>query len=147
MAGRILRDKADLGHWVTFLEKEPFPMTVSKLAGAKRSHAQNATAHMWYSQIAGWHGDQTTLQAKARCKMAHGQPILIRDSPEWVAKWEPLYGPLNYESKLKLFECLPVTSLMRVKQMSEFMEAVRLEYLAQGIPLIDPDMQKYEGAR
>lgn len=147
MAGRIIRDERDLAQWVTFLERQTFPMTVSKLAGANRSHAQNRTAHAWYSQIAGWDGDHTAAQAKAHCKMTHGKQILIRDNPEWQAKWEPLYGPLDYETEVKLFECLPVTSVMRVKQMNEFMNAVQLEYRVQGIPLIDPEMQKYEAVR
>lgn len=145
MATRILRDAQDFTRWGQFLRGQDFPMTVSHAKGAKRSLQQNATAHMWYGQIAGFYGDQSPAEAKAECKFRFGRPILERDNPAWVDEWKPLYAPLPYRHALKLFEVLPVTSKMTTKQKAEYMTEIQREYLAQGIPLVDPEARKYEG--
>jgi len=121
-------------------------MTVTKLSGAKRSSAQNATSHAWYGQIAAWNRDQSITEAKAECKLLYGKPILCRDNSDWMEKWEPLYGPLSYGKQLVLFECIPVTSVMTTKQMNEYMNNVQQVYRSQGVPLIDPEFAHYMGA-
>jgi hypothetical protein len=143
MPSRILKTPGDRAAWVRFLESQEVPLTVSAVKGAKRSNPQNATLHKWFSQIADEYGD-TTAAIKAECKLRFGLPIMEAERPEWVAEWQPLYSPLPYRAQIKLFECIPMTSKMTVKQMSAFMEAVQKEYRAQGIDLIDPEARKYE---
>lgn len=144
MPSRILRTDSDRAAWVRYLEAQQMPMTVSAVKGAKRSIPQNSTVHKWYAQIAAETG-QSTSEVKAECKRVYGLPIMEAERPDWVEKWRPLYGPLPYAMQLKLFECIPMTSLMTVKQMTAFMDAIQREYRGHGIALIDPDAMKYEG--
>ncbi len=143
MPSRILRTDTDRAAWVNFLAAQALPLTVSATKGARRSLPQNATAAMWYGQIAAETG-QTQAEAKAECKLRFGLPIMERDRAEWVAKWQPLYGPLPYAMQLRLFEAIPLTSLLTTRQMAEYMDAVQKEYRGQGIALIDPEARKYE---
>lgn len=144
MATRIIRDDADLQQWLAFLQGQPLPMTVSHAKGAKRSLQQNATAHMWYAQIGAELGESAD-EAKARCKLVFGLPIMERDNPAWVSEWRPLYEPLDYDRRLTLFKALPLTSKFTTSQMAEYMDAVQRDHLAMGIPLVDPEARKYEG--
>lgn len=142
MVSRILKTEADRAAWGQFLAAQTLPMTVSHLKGAKRSNQQSKTAEVWYSQI-GTETGQAPIEAKAECKLTFGLPIMERDKPEWVAKWEPLYGPLPHIMRLRLFEALPMTRQFTVRQMSEYMDEVQRRYRSMGIPLIDPEARKY----
>jgi hypothetical protein len=66
-----------------------------------------------------------------------------------VMKWEPLYKPVLASPRADLiqlvFEALPMTRLFTVPQMQAYLDAVALEYRAQGVPLVDPEARKYEG--
>jgi hypothetical protein len=46
--------------------------------------------------------------------------------------------------QLRLFEVIPLTSLMTTRQMSAYMDAVQQEYRAQGVALIDPEARRLE---
>lgn len=144
MTARILRDEKDREGWIKFLRNHPFPMTVSAIKGARRSLPQNATAAAWYGQIAQAYS-MAQGEAKAECKLRFGLPIMERDKPEWVEAWQPLYGPLPYAMRRKLFEVIPLTSLFTTKQMAEYMDAVQREYRSQGVALIDPEAMRYAG--
>lgn len=143
MATRILRDQSDLVGWGKFLAAHPLPATVSVTKGAKRSTQQNRTAALWYGQIAQEFGE-TQGAVKAQCKLRFGVPILERDNPAWVEKWQGFYAPLPYPARLVLFEAIPVTSVFTTRQMAEYMDAMQREYRSQGIALIDPEARKYE---
>jgi len=140
---RILRDDRDVKAWAAFIAAQPLPVTVTLTKGAKRSLPQNSTLHLWTGQIAAETG-QTQAEAKAEIKLRFGLPIMERDNPEWVAKWHDLYAPLPYGMKLRLFEAIPLTSLLTTRQMAEMMDAIQKEYLAQGIPLVDPEARRLE---
>ena len=143
MTARILRTDSDRAGWQAFLAAQSLPITVTSNKGARRSLPQNSTAAKWYSEIAAETGD-TSIAVKALCKHQFGLLIMQRDNPAWVAEWEPLYAPLPYPKRLKLFEILPLTSKFTTKQMAEYMDAVQKTYTAQGIRLTDPEMQKYQ---
>jgi hypothetical protein len=143
MPSRILRTETDRAAWARFLAAQSLPMTVSAVKGAKRSNPQNALFHQWCGQIAAA-TDQSAAEVKAECKLIYGLPIMEAECLAWVAEWQPLYGPLPYAMRRKLFECIPMTSLMTVKQLSAMMSAIQREYRAQGIALVDPDAMKYQ---
>ena len=143
MASRILRTDQDRAGWVTFIAAQPLPITVTAIKGARRSLPQNSTAAKWYSEIAAETGE-TAIEVKAMCKHQFGLLIMQAQNPAWVAEWEPIYAPLSYEKRLKLFEVLPLTSRFTTKQMAEYMDAVQKTYTAQGIRLTDPEMMKYQ---
>jgi hypothetical protein len=141
---RILRTEQDRAAWSRFLAAQPLPLTVSCTKGAKRTNPQNALFHQWCGQIAAA-TEQSTAEVKAECKLVYGLPIMEAERLEWVAEWQPLYGPLPYVMRRKLFECIPMTSLMTVKQLSAMMDAMQREYRSQGIALVDPEAMKYAG--
>jgi hypothetical protein len=143
MVARILQDDRDRHAWVAFVAAQPLPLTVTAIKGARRSLPQNSTLHLWTGQIAAETG-QSQAEAKAEIKLRFGLPIMERDNPAWVAKWEPLYGPLPHHMRLRLFEALPLTSLLTTRQMAELMDAIQKEYLAQGISLVDPTLRRLE---
>jgi len=143
MPSRILREEKDLDAWERFLRAQAFPMTVSQAKGARRSNPQNATFHAWCGQIAAETGE-SPAEVKAEIKLRYGLPIMEAENAAWVAEWQPLYGPLPYGSRLKLFEVLPLTSKLTTRQMAALMDEVQREYRAQGIALIDPEARRYE---
>ena len=143
MPSRILRDDRDRQAWVAFIAAQPLPVTASLTKGARRSLPQNSTLHLWTGQIAAETG-QTQAEAKAEIKLRFGLPIMERDRPDWVAKWSPLYTPLTYAMRLRLFEAVPLTSLLTTRQMAEMMDAIQKEYRSQGIALVDPEMIRLE---
>ncbi|RMC33747.1 hypothetical protein [Paracoccus alkanivorans] len=113
--------------------------------GLSRTQRQNRTIHMWFGQVAGWMEDQTAAEAKAENKLEIGLPIMESHRPEWIEEWEPLYGPLPYGQRLKLFEFIPMTRKMKVAEMRQFMDGMQKKYAQMGLTLIDPDAQKYGG--
>ena len=143
MPSRILHDERDREAWAAFLAAQPLPMTVSMTRGARRSLPQNSTLHMWIGQVASETG-QSQAEAKAEIKLRFGLPIMERDKPEWIYKWEPVYQPLPYHTRLRLFEVIPLTSLLTTRQMAEMMDAIQKEYRAQGIDLVDPELRRLE---
>jgi hypothetical protein len=145
MPARILKTETDRAAWGAFLAAQPLPLTVSATKGARRSIPQNSTAAKWYAQIAAETGEEPA-EVKAQCKWRHGKPIMEAERPDWVAEWQPLYAPLPYRMQIKVFEIIPLTSLLTVRQMTQYMDAVQREYRAQGFDLIDPEARKYEGA-
>ena len=146
MATRIIKNELQLAAWLDLLAAHKIPMTVSVVAGAKRSKQQNSTLHMWFGQI-GKHTGFTASEVKGTCKLDHGLSIMVRDNPAWVEKWQPFYDPLqragDREHLVRLFEILPMTSLFSVKQMAELMDAVQVQYRGIGVYLTDPELQKY----
>jgi len=143
MATRILRNDRERAYWVRFLEAQPFPMTVSHLKGASRTRSQNSTLHMWFGQVSQQTGNEMA-EVKGYCKLNFGLPIMTRDNPAWIARYEPMYAPLPYQLRIQFFEIVPMTSVMTVRQMSELMDVVQRFYRQQGIDLIDPEARKYE---
>lgn len=139
----ILYTERQRVEWVVWLCGIPLPVTVHATPGAKRSLAQNRTLHKWFGQI-GEHMGDTAAGVKAECKLRFGLPIMEGESPAWVEKYSPVYLPMkdNYPALLTLFEFIPMTSEMNVKQMRAFMDAVQREYRAQGVDLIDPDAKR-----
>lgn len=92
----------------------------------KRGLSANAQQHLWYAQIAKHRGDVTALQVKNECKDKLGLPILL-NSAEHGDKMEFLLDKLDYykhsyENKMKLIQCLEVTSLFNTAESKEYME-------------------------
>ena len=143
MPARILKTTHDREAWIRFLLAQELPLTVTSVRGAKRSLPQNSLFHQWVAQIAAETG-QSQTEAKAELKLTFGLPIMERDRPDWIAEWSPLYAPLPYHMRRKLFEVIPLTSLLTTRQMAEMMDAIEREYRAQGVALVDPEAAKWE---
>ncbi len=92
----------------------------------KRGLSANGLQHVWYGEIAKYYGDRSALDVKNFCKDAFGLPILV-NSEKHGDKIEFLLCKLNYyrhsfESKMKLVQCLEVTSLFNTSESKKYME-------------------------
>jgi hypothetical protein len=103
----------------------------------KRGLSANGQQHVWYAQIAKHYGDRSALQVKNMCKDMFGLPILSQ-SAEHGDKIEFLLSKLDYykhsyESKMKLIQCLEVTSLLNTAESKEYMEQMIFYWNEQGV--------------
>ena len=145
MQTRIIRQPEHADALADILRGLKLPVTVSWTQGAPRRNAQNRLAQRWFTEIATFLGDQTHEEVRAECKLRFGVPILISENESFRTSYERVFGPLSYENSLhaiKAFD-LPVTRLMTVKQMSQFMDEVQREWLPR-VKLTDPEAMKYE---
>lgn len=91
-----------------------------------RGISANNQQHLWYGQIAKYYGDRSALDVKSFCKAEIGLPLLL-NSAEHGDKMEFLLDKLDYyrhghESKMKLIQCLEVTSLFNTAESKIYME-------------------------
>ncbi|HHZ96308.1 MAG TPA: hypothetical protein EYN67_12325 [Flavobacteriales bacterium] len=102
-----------------------------------RSINANNQQHLWYGQIAKHYGDRTALEVKNFCKDAIGLPLLLNSSKHGD-KLEFLLCKLNYyrhshESKMKLVQCLEVTSLFNTAESKQYMEQMIFYWSDNGV--------------
>ena len=106
----------------------------------KRGLSANGQQHVWYEQIAKSNiGDNIALEVKNFCKDALGLPILV-NSVEHGDKIEFLLCKLDYyrhshESKMKLIQCLEVTSLFNTAESKTYMENMIFYWNELGVPI------------
>jgi len=105
----------------------------------KRGLSANNQQHQWYGEISKQLGDRTALEVKNFCKDAFGLPILHNSSVHGD-KIEFLLTKLEYykhshENKLKLVQCLEVTSLFNTAESKEYMEQLILYWNDLGVPI------------
>lgn len=117
---------------------QPKRISVAEWKG-KRGISANNQQHLWYGQIAKHYGDRTPLDVKNFCKDSIGLPILHNsvlhgDKIEFLlAKLE--YYKHSHENKLKLVQCLDVTSLFNTTESKEYMEQMILYWNDKGVPI------------
>lgn len=145
MPTKIIRTSEHVGALATILLGRKLPLTVTWAQGASRTDAQNRLSQRWYTDIATQLGDQTHEEVRAECKLVFGVPILCAENEAFRVSWEETFGRLHHESALKAVRVmdLPVTRLMRVKQMNAYMDAVQRQY-GPMVRLTDPEALKYE---
>ena len=115
-----------------------FKLSVVKWTN-KRSLSSNAQQHLWYGQIAKSQGDKTALDVKNFCKDSIGLPILL-NSPIHGDKIEFLLHKLDYyrhsyESKMKLIQCLSVTSEFSVSESKDYCDHMITYFNDVGVPI------------
>lgn len=109
-----------------YLQSRYVKMTLS--TGRDRSLDQNSILHAWTTQISEELRENTQKGVKAEIKLRIGVPILRRDDEEFKAMYDEVMRPHSYETKLKIMDWMPVTSLMNVKQLSELLEETKRLY-------------------
>lgn len=112
-------------------------VTVSINSG-KRTLDQNALIHVFYAIIAN-HETQMCdpIEVEYTCKYRIGLAILSLD-PDFDAYLNAIryhLQPLTYEERIAAMKFYPVTSLMSVAQLTEYVEKMQLIYGEQGIAL------------
>lgn len=115
-------------------------LRVNVKTGKDRSLDQNAIAHVFYQQIADELREGTALDIKCECKLLYGVPILRAEDAEFRAFYDAsIKRTLTHEQKIKAMAYLPVTSLMTVKQLSAYIEAMQDAYRNRGVYLEFPE--------
>lgn len=120
--------------------KEHRYLKVSYSVEKDRSASQNALSHVWYEQISRELAEDTPEGVKCECKLRYGVPILRADDDEFRAAYDSaIRETLTYEQKLDAMRILPVTSLMNVSQLSQYLETLQREFARCGVQLEFPD--------
>lgn len=139
MPHRIIEKPQDLDDLATFLGNLKLPITVEWTLGRDRSAEQNRLQFLWARETAEQRGDRTAEEQRNEWKLRFGVPIMREDSPEFREVYDRLIKPLSYEHKIKAMELISVTSLMKVRQMVRYLDAIERECSEQGVKLTDPD--------
>lgn len=95
---------------------------------SKRSIEQNNLSHEWYEEIAAALPDDDALGWKCYCKLHHGVPILRAEDEEFRSAYDGAIKGLSYEQKREVMKIWPVTSLMKTKQLSAYLEAIKADF-------------------
>lgn len=139
MPHRIIANNADLADFICLLGNLKLPVTVEWVQGRDRTKEQNRLQFLWAREAAEQRGDRTPEEQRSEWKLRLGVPIMREDSPEFRETYDRLIKPLSYEQKLKAMELISVTSLMKVRQMVRYLDAIERECAEEGVKLTDPD--------
>lgn len=142
MTRRTIFTPHDRDRLFSEIATQPLPLTVTLSAGRGRGLSQNALAWKWAGEIAAHYGDRTPNEVHAHNKLHHGVPIRRETDPDFADVYDAKIRPLPYETKLAIMAPpidLPVTRDMRVREMTRFLDAVRLVWVSRGVALTIPE--------
>lgn len=139
MPHRIVANASELDGLTTLLGSLGYPLTIEWVKGRDRTREQNRLQFLWAREAAEQRGDRTAEEQRNEWKLIHGVPIMREDSPEFRDTYDALIKPLPYPAKLKAMDLISVTSLMRVRQMVRYLDAIERECDEQGVKLTNPD--------
>ena len=149
MTQRIIKNPDDLALLKVYLDGRKLPMTIDIHDGRDRSTEQNRLSQKWYAEIAEQTGEDRE-EVRARCKLEIGVPIMREASDKFKATYDRLIRPLDYDDKLAIIRDtdMPVTRLMNVTQMTEYMDLVFQRHSEFGIVLtVPPDRYAFDPDR
>jgi Fe-S cluster assembly scaffold protein SufB len=139
MAHRIIATEAERDAFTVFLGTLKLPITVEWVQGRDRTKEQNRLQFLWAREAAEQRQDRTPEEQRNEWKLRFGVPILREDSPDFRETYDRLIRPLSYEEKLKAMDLILVTSLLKVRQMVRYLDAIERECVEEGVKLTDPD--------
>lgn len=145
MTTRVIREAFDIDALAKLLAKRTLPVTVSIMAGAKRSDDQNRLQRKWCGEVAEQLGDQTAEDVRGYAKLHFGVPILRMEDEAFCAEYDRIIRPLPYEHKLALMKVpfdFGVTRVMTTKQKTRYLDAFAAHYVAQGVVLTIPESER-----
>ncbi|UYQ71013.1 hypothetical protein OF122_13185 [Pelagibacterium flavum] len=149
MPTRTVKNADELELLKVYLDGRKLPFTVQIEDGRNRSNEQNRLSHKWYAEIADQTGEHVE-DVRARCKLEIGVPILRQSNEKFRATYDKSIRPLPYEAKLEAIRDMdiPVTRLMKVPEMTKYMELVFQRHAEFGIELtIPPDRYAFDPER
>lgn len=103
-----------------------------------RSLAQNRLSFLWYGEIGAYMGIVAD-EARCRCKLKFGVPIMVAEDEFFARTWQQLVEKHGRTFLLDLMELVPVTSLMTVAQMSQYLTDIDFYFGSQGLDLTHPE--------
>jgi hypothetical protein len=130
---------------VTYIYQMKLPFTVTISDASQRSIAQNKLQWLWFGEIATQTG-HTASEIQAYCKLCIGVPLLREQNERFRELYDRILKPLSKQDKLALMSepmALPVTSMMSVKQFSEYLERVFEHYKSKGFELTEPPIAEW----
>lgn len=110
-------------------------LTIKWRNGKKRSLDQNGQSHVWYAQLARELRQEDELGWKCYCKLHHGVPILRAEDAEYREIYDSALKGLDYETKIKVMQHYPVTSLMNKTQLTKYLKAMQDDFRPKGVEL------------
>ena len=140
MTTRSIKNENDLALLTTYLKGRKRPFTVEVTDGRDRSTEQNKLSHKWYKEISEQTGEDVE-DVRARCKLVFGIPILRRENDRFRETYDRVLKPLSYEDKIEFIQRIDVsvTRLMKVEQMSRYLDIVFRKHAEMGIVLTVPE--------
>lgn len=129
-----LRSERDRSCALTDLQAIALPARMELHTGDDRSAEQNRLMWRWL-HIIGTELGMSIEEARRLTKLTIGVPILRRDSEDFCVTYDRLIKPMQYEDKLAAMDLIDVTSIMRVRQMQEFLDNLQMEYASKGVQL------------
>lgn len=100
-----------------------------------RSLDQNAQAYVWYEQIGLELSDHTALDARCISKLVEGVPILRSIDSEFREFYDKCIKWMTYEEKIDAMKFVPVTSLLPVDAMSQYLESLQKMWAKRDVTL------------
>lgn len=112
------------------------------ILGKQRTLEQNRMQMKWHKEASEQLGDGTPKDKRAFAKLHIAIPLLCSEDADFKAEYDRVIGPLPYETKLALmvepFD-FPVTRLMKKRQKSDYLTALKEHYETQGVELTIPE--------
>lgn len=139
MTQRIIKNADDLALFKVYLDGRKLPLTIDVHDGRDRSGEQNRLSQKWYSEISDQTGEDRE-DVRARCKLKFGLPILMESSEGFRDLCRRRIKPLDHAERIELVRDfdIPITRLMNVTQMSQYMDDVFRAHVEFGIVLTVP---------
>lgn len=141
MPHRIINNQNALDAFILLTKNLKLPFTVEWQQGRDRSLDQNRLQFLWAREAAEQRGDMTADEVRREWKLIHGVPILREESAEFREIYDTTIKHLPYPKKLIAMRFIPVTSEMKVPQMTAYLDTICRECAQQGIHLTQPDAE------
>jgi hypothetical protein len=143
MTTRPIKTPDDLVKLQAYHAELEMPFTVSTTKGLDRSGGQNSLAFKWYTEIAQQMGDREAWEVRAHCKLFMGVRMLVTENEPFREQWHRLIKDrFTPSEKLELMvepHDYPVTRLMKVSQMTRYLETIIQTYAPMGVNLTQPE--------
>lgn len=108
-----------------------------KDAAKRRTAAQNKLYFHIYTRIAKTLHGGDERHSRRECKLLIGCRILRRDSAEFANIYDIVIRGLEYEKKLKAMDLISVSSIMNIKQGTEYIKKIIEKYNEAGVYFAD----------
>lgn len=139
MAQALVRTEFDRKRLIDLIGKAKLPLSVRWESGRARSIDQNALQWKWAQEVAVQLGDTDAADVQARWKLVHGVPIL-REDDDFREVYDARIKPLPYEAKIAMMRLgFPVSRMMKVGQMTRYLDAIQRECAEQGLWITIPE--------
>lgn len=139
MPHRVIRTDEDQERYFDTLRSLKKPYTGQHKQGVDRSLDQNALQWAWAGEFARQMGDRTADEVQADWKLRHGIPMLRSEDELFRQSYDETIKPLPYERKIVAMKYMSVSSIMTVKQMTQYLETIQREAAEQGVILKSPE--------